>query len=147
MSASRRTFCTGSVPALLGFVELFQSMHAAATPAELQSFTTTFESMKAQNHGASTFRAICDGTTATGVRAEVHETQLESGAEPHPPHRHKHEEFLLIMKGTVETTIDGKSATLTPGSVGFWSSMSLHHLRNIGPDTAQYFVVSIGNDA
>ncbi len=103
--------------------------------------------MKAQDHGASTFRPIADGITAAGTRVEVHETQLQPGAEPHPPHRHKHEEFLLMVNGEVEVTIDGQSTVLTAGSAGFWKSNSLHHARNVGQDVAQYFVVSVGEDA
>ena len=146
MPPSRRTFCTAS--ALLGLTELLRSTNAAAAPDQpLQSFTDIFENLKPQVHPNTTFRPICDGQTASGAHVEVHETTLNPGAEPHPPHRHKHEEFLLLMKGRIETTIDGASATLTPGSVGFWKSMSLHHLRNTGPDAAQYFIVSIGTDA
>ncbi len=148
MSASRRSFCAVSIPALLAIAECLQATEAQATPGEpLQSFTKPFRDMQAQTHGASTYRGICDGLTASGARVEVHETELQAGAEPHPPHRHKHEEFILIVKGNIEVTIDGKTSTLTGGSASFWKSMALHHMRNIGQDVAQYFVVAIGTDA
>ena len=148
MVSTRRLFCAGSAPGLLGLAGLFDCTPAEAdTAAPLNSFTAVFENLKVQDHGTSTFRAICDGETAAGARVEVHETQLQPGAEPHPPHRHKHEEFLLLMKGQLEVTIDGVSSTLTPGSVGFWKTMSLHHARNTGSAIAQYFIVSVGTDA
>jgi uncharacterized cupin superfamily protein len=147
MTASRRSFCAGSIPAFLALAECLQATEAQAELGQsLQSFTEPFEDMKAQTHGSSTYRSICDGITAVGARVEVHETQLNPGAEPHPPHRHKHEEFILIVKGRILVDIDGKSATLTPGSAIFWKTMALHHMRNIGDDVAQYFVVSIGTD-
>ncbi len=148
MSITRRIFCAGSAPALLGLARLLDSVQAsAAADTPLDSFTAIYANLKAQDHGTSTFRPICDGQTASGARIEIHETQLQPGAEPHPPHRHKHEEFLLLMKGQLEVTIDGVSSTLTPGSVGFWKTMSLHHARNTGTELAQYFIVSVGTDA
>ncbi len=148
MSASRRTFCAGSFPAMLGLTQLLSITDArAATSQPLQSFIAPFADMKVHENASTTIRPIADGQTAEGAHIEVHETQLNPGAEPHPPHRHKHEEFLLLMKGQIEVTVDGETSTLTPGSVGFWKSMSLHHLRNTGSEIAQYFIVGLGNDA
>ena len=148
MSASRRTFCAASVPAAFSLVTLLSASRAkAAVSQPLQSFIMPFAAMKAHENTSTAIRPIADGQTAEGAHVEVHETQLNPGAEPHPPHRHKHEEFLLLMKGQIEVTVDGETSTLTPGSVGFWKSMSLHHLRNTGPEIAQYFIVGFGNDA
>jgi len=148
MSASRRTFCVGSVPAVLGLAKLLSATKAKAAPSgPLQSFVAPFADMKTHSNVNTIIRPIADGQTAEGAHVEVHETQLNPGAEPHPPHRHKHEEFLLLMKGQIEVTVDGNTSTLTPGSVGFWKAMSLHHLRNTGSEIAQYFIVGLGNDA
>ena len=113
----------------------------------LGSFEINFDEMHAQDHGSSTFRPICDGITASGTRLEVHETTLNPGAEPHPPHQHKHEEFLIMVKGRVEVTVDGMSKVVTPGAVSFWKSMSLHHAKNVGQEVAQYVIVSVGTDS
>ncbi len=148
MSISRRIFCAGSIPAALVLARLLPAadLQAAQSPP-LQSFIAPFADMKIHSNASTAIRPIADGQTAEGAHVEVHETQLNPGAEPHPPHRHKHEEFLLLMKGQIEVTVDGETSTLTPGSVGFWKSMSLHHLRNTGPEVAQYFIVGLGNDA
>ncbi len=143
MPPSRREFCTGSLPALLA-LSASSRESLAETTQPLQSFVRTFAEMQPRVGAASTMRPVVQGTTATGDPVEVHETQLNPGAEPHPPHRHKHEEFILLMKGTLQATVDGRSSTLTPGSVGFWQSMALHHLQNIGPEVAQYFIVAFG---
>jgi quercetin dioxygenase-like cupin family protein len=50
-----------------------------------------------------------DGVTHTGEHLEVHETTLAPGGSPHPPHRHKHEELFLIIKGSLAVTIEGKT--------------------------------------
>jgi mannose-6-phosphate isomerase-like protein (cupin superfamily) len=75
----------------------------------------------------------------------VHETILAPGSEPHPPHRHEHEELFLLMKGSVAVTIDGKTTTIGPGSAAFVHSNELHGVRNPGPEKAQYFVVAVGS--
>ena len=145
MPTNRRTFCATSAASLLAFLAA-QESHAAEVGKPLDSFAKPFDSLTPKSTGSNTFRAICDGTTAVGARVEIHETTLAPGAEPHPAHRHKHEEFLLMVKGQVEITVDGQSSTLGPGGCGFWKSMSLHHARNTGTEPAQYFIVSVGND-
>ncbi len=145
MNDSRRTFCAASLPALL---TVLAAREALAAPAPtLDSFALPFAQMKEQGHGPSTFRAITNGVTASGEHIEIHETELQPGASPHPAHRHKHEEFMLIVKGNLEVTIDGTSTVLNSGSAAFMKSNSLHHVRNAGQDIVQYFVVGTGMDA
>ncbi len=141
MSASRRAFCASALPAL---ALLARANSAGSEP--LHSFTKNFADLPVHPGTATTIRPIADGRLADGGHMEVHETTLNAGAEPHPPHRHKHEDLLLLGSGTVEVTIDGATSTLTPGSAGFWQSMALHHLRNPGPDPAQYFIVALGTE-
>jgi quercetin dioxygenase-like cupin family protein len=74
----------------------------------------------------------------------MHETELRPGSAPHPPHRHKHSEFWLVRKGTVEITIKGKPNKLGPGSAAFAASNDEHGIKNVGDVVASYFVVAIG---
>ncbi len=146
MPASRRSFCAGSLPALLALAASAREGRADAKEP-LQSFVRPFAEMQPHVGAATTMRPVVEGYSAEGTRLEVHETLLNPGAEPHPPHRHKHEEFVLLMKGNLQATIDGKTESLTPGSVAFWKSMSLHGLHNPGPEPAQYFIVAFGGEA
>lgn len=144
MNGSRRVFCMSAAPALLAAL----ARKAEAEPLQpLPSFTKRFADLPVHAGAAAAIRPIAEGRLADGGQMEIHETTLNAGAEPHPPHRHKHEELLLLMSGTVEVTIDGATTTLTPGSVGFWQSMALHHLRNPGPEPAQYFIVALGAES
>jgi quercetin dioxygenase-like cupin family protein len=116
----------------------------AADGLALNSFVKPYSDLPVKQNGQNESRAILEGVTHSGDHLEVHETALAAGSEPHPPHRHEHEELFLLMKGTVAVTIDGKTTVIGPGSAAFVHSNELHGVRNPGPDEAQYFVVATG---
>jgi mannose-6-phosphate isomerase-like protein (cupin superfamily) len=123
----------------------------AATPAfpadspTIPSFIKPYDELPIKQNGPNQSRPILDGLTHTGYHLEVHETTLASGSEPHPPHRHEHEEFFLIAQGQLEVTIAGKTAVVGPGGAAFVRSNELHGVHNPGPGPSQYFVVATGS--
>lgn len=88
-------------------------------------------------------RSLLDTATTTLERLEVHQTSLAPGGSPHPPHRHVHDEMMLVERGTLEVTQEGVVKNAGPGSLIFQSSNELHGLRNVGADTAVYWVIAI----
>src|SRR5438105_4737219 len=120
---------------------------AAATAAGqdqkklLPTKTFKFEDLPVKVNGQNKSRAVLNGETHLGYAIELHMTELGPGQAPHPPHKHVHEEMLLLQSGTLETTINGQMATLTPGSIAYLASNDLHGWRNPGPERAQYFVI------
>jgi mannose-6-phosphate isomerase-like protein (cupin superfamily) len=138
---SRRELCL-ALPAALAAV----SAAAAAEKERLTSKVYPFDKLREQKSGKNGFWPVLDGLTHEGVPLEVHETELAPGSMPHPPHRHGHEEMFLIREGAPTLTINGKSARLGPGSVGFVASNDLHGIRNSGSAPARYFVIAIGHD-
>ena len=98
MALSRRDCGLLLLPALLARVQT-----ARATP--LKSRAYNFEELSVRASGANSVRAVLEGETHEGLPVELHETQLAPGGQPHPPHRHVHEEVFLIREGTVEVTI------------------------------------------
>jgi mannose-6-phosphate isomerase-like protein (cupin superfamily) len=122
----------------------------AAAPQEnsLPSATYHFDKLPVHkmNSGAER-RDILTGRLATGESLETHETTLQPGGMPHPPHHHVHSEMWLIREGALELTVNGKSYQLGPGSVGFVHSNDEHGVKNIGTTPATYFVVAVGPGA
>ena len=113
---------------------------AKAQKATLPSKTYRFEDLVKKGNS----RAVFDGLTHTGYHIDLHETELPPGMAPHAPHRHAHEEIIMIREGTLEATIEGKSSTVGPGGVIYAASNDLHGMKNVGTTTAQYFVIALG---
>lgn len=128
---------------------LLAALMASAGKAQnssLASATYKYEDLGVRTNGANHSRAFFNGQTHTGVKLELHETELPPGGAPHPPHHHLHEEMILIREGTMEVTISGRKSTLGPGGVAYVASNEEHGWRNIGTTSAQYFVLAVGSD-
>ncbi len=98
---------------------------------------------KSENGGWS--RAITHGTLPTGEFMELHETMLPPGKMPHPPHKHRNSEFLLIRQGKLEYENEGKPEPVEAGDIIYSASNRMHGLKNVGDVNALYFVVSISH--
>lgn len=107
-----------------------------------------FDKLKAKpssNGGES--RAVVEGNLTTGEHVEVHMSALPPGKMPHPPHRHKNSEFILIREGEIDYLTDGRTERVGPGDIIFNASMKPHGMKNVGTSMARYFVVSVGEKA
>ena len=136
MNKSRRDL------ALLAFVAA--KAVSAADRKALPSATYKFEDLKVKQTGDNRGRDVFDGLTHTGHQIDIHETELAPGLAPHAPHRHSHEEIVMLREGTLEVSIEGKVTTITPGSVVYVASNEFHGWKNSGTTRAHYFVMAIG---
>ena len=145
MSMTRRELCS-MLPAVL-IPAIQASGGSAGQDISLLSAMYPFEKLAVRAAGNAEYRDVLKGKLPTGESLEVHETTLQPGAAPHPPHRHPHSEMWLIREGTVEITVNGVKSQLGPGSVGFVESNDEHGIKNAGKGPATYFVVAVGPGA
>jgi len=145
MSVSRREWCS-MIPAVV-IPAILCSEASAQEDKSLPSAMYPFEKLPVHASNGTEGRHVLKGKLATGESLEVHETTLQPGGAPHPPHHHLHSEMWLIREGTVEITVNGTSYQLGPGGVGFVHSNDVHGIKNAGTTPALYFVVAIGPGA
>jgi quercetin dioxygenase-like cupin family protein len=81
--------------------------------------------------------------THAGFKIECHETVLGAGLETHPPHKHEHEEIMIVVEGTVEANLNGVKQTVQPGSVVVFGSNQMHNARNAGSTPSRYYIVEL----
>ncbi|HYL74700.1 MAG TPA: cupin domain-containing protein [Bryobacteraceae bacterium] len=123
---------------------------AAAATAQAQksgavlSKAFVYEDLPVKVNGANKQRAVLKGDTHSGYPIELHLTELGPGQAPHPPHKHVHEEMLMLQDGVLDVTINGQVTHLTAGSIAYVASNEEHGWRNPGPGRAQYFVIALG---
>ncbi len=131
---------------LLFSLAAIAATRVAAQEKALASAAYRFEDLPVRKNpnGKTVSRAVLDGETHDGFAVEAHETTLSPGAEPHPPHRHVHEEMFLLREGAIDITISGRTTRLGPGAVAFVASNEEHGVRNTATEPAQYFVVALG---
>jgi len=112
----------------------------------LPSGIFAYEQLTVQKNSTTEIRQMLTGPTHSGYRIDLHETALAVGEMPHAPHKHVHEELLLIREGTVEVTMGGKTTRVGPGSAVYIASNEEHGWKNVGTTPAKYFVMALGED-
>lgn len=93
--------------------------------------------------GAPTHQ-ILEGRIPDSEVIELHETTLDPGQAPHPPHKHPHAELLMMRQGTIEFVSDSAPVRVTAGGAAYCAPNQMHGFRNVGEGQAVYFVLKIG---
>ena len=118
---------------------------AAIAPAALKQtmHSTVFEwttaDTKPNNWGA--VRQVVRNPTPTLDELEIHISTLNVGQSPHEPHKHVHEELLIVKEGTLETFQSGETRRVGPGGIIFQASNEQHNVKNVGEAPAVYYVI------
>jgi quercetin dioxygenase-like cupin family protein len=93
-------------------------------------------------------REFLRGAEHSGFGLEVHETVLGAGVQTHAPHKHVHEEIIVLVEGTLEALLETKTQVAEAGSVIYLASDQMHSVRNAGSTPCRYYVVELrGNGA
>ena len=112
----------------------------------LASRAYEFEDRPVKVNGQNRSRDEFNGKNHAGIPLDLHITELGPGQAPHAPHRHLHEEVVMLRTGLMDVTIEGKVTRVTAGSVVYVNSNEEHGWKNPGPERAQYFVMAIGRE-
>ena len=115
----------------------------AQAPAPLRSTVFPADSARSRKTGATIQRSLVDTVTATFSKLEMHESTIQAGTVPHPPHRHGHEEMILVRSGVIEVFFGPETHKAGPGDVVFMASNEMHGIRNPGPGPATYLVMRL----
>lgn len=140
MIGSRREFCF-VLPGVLG------SSHTLADPKNtLPSKIYHFGDLPVRNAGALVYRGILEGMIFEGCHISLHESDLAPNSMPHPPHRHRHEEMVFVVEGTLEFTVNRKKTRAGEGSVLYVGANDEHGIFNPESTHAKYFVLALGSE-
>ena len=139
MSSSRREFN-------LLIAALAAAANAPAQNEILPAKAFRFEALPETAGATTRIRQMLKGETHSGFLIDLHVTELAAGQMPHAPHRHVHEELVMIREGELEVTIAGRTSRLGAGSAAYLASNVEHGWKNIGTTPARYFVLALGTD-
>jgi quercetin dioxygenase-like cupin family protein len=125
------------------------AIDSKAQTAAIASKAYRFDDMAVKaggTDGANKTRSILKGVLHSGFALEVHETELPAGGSPHAPHRHLHEEMIVVLEGSVDFTVNGATTRLDPGSAAIAASNDLHGVSNGSAARCRYVVFALGED-
>jgi quercetin dioxygenase-like cupin family protein len=92
-------------------------------------------------------REFFHGTNHSGFDLQMHETVLGPGIQTHAPHKHEHEEIVIVLEGTMEAWLEGKTELAEAGSVVYFGSNQMHSSRNAGQVPCRYYVIELRGKA
>jgi len=113
----------------------------AAQRAVMHSTVFEWTSGETTANAWGSVRQVTRNPTPTLEELEIHISTLDPGKSPHEPHRHPHEELLIIKEGTLATFQNGETRRVGPGGIIFQASNELHNVTNVGPARAVYYVI------
>lgn len=114
----------------------------ASQPAALASGVYDWTAIPMQATASGQRRQFLRGATATLDELAMHATTLNPGQQAHDPHRHAHEEMIVLKEGTLEALVNDRTIPMPAGSVLFIAPNDLHGVRNAGDTPATYFVIT-----
>src|SRR6185437_7627688 len=92
----------------------------------MHSCVFNWADLKATQTKMGESRRVFDAPTPILTEFECHITTLNPGEAPHPPHRHAHEELMIIKEGTLAALQGDKTNIVTAGGIIFEASNELH---------------------
>jgi XRE family transcriptional regulator, regulator of sulfur utilization len=114
---------------------------ARSDKALMQSSAYDWNAIEAKPTKVGARRQFFQSPTATLDELECHVTTVNPGEAPHAAHKHADEELVIVKEGILESTFNGQTRRLGPGSVIFLAANEMHGFRNAGQTPATYHVI------
>lgn len=112
----------------------------AVADEKLRTKVVTEDQTHITQYDGSYFKTYFYGRTATSINTIAGIAVIEPNNEIHPPHKHKEDEFLMIIEGNGEWFINGEKFEAKPGDMLYAAPDDIHGLFNSG-DTPLKFVI------
>lgn len=104
----------------------------AASAPHLPDQVIEASSAKISHETFGDLRVFFEGSTAQMKSVTAGSLMLHPGMEPHPPHQHPEEEFMVVTEGTGEILVGGKKVKVGPGAMMYCEANRLHGVKNTG---------------
>ena len=104
----------------------------AAGEPQLADALTDENQAKLTHEPFGDLRIYFSGSTGQLRSMTAGSLRLKPGMEPHPPHQHPEEEFVVVTEGHGEILVDGKVHQAGPGSMMYAGGDRLHGIKNTG---------------
>jgi mannose-6-phosphate isomerase-like protein (cupin superfamily) len=114
------------------------SMPGAAA-SKLPDGTMDEKGAKLTRESFGDLRIYYDGPTEQLKSMTSGSLRLNPGMEPHPPHKHPEEEFMLITEGSGEMKVNGKLTKVGPGMMMYCGANKLHGITNTGKSPLLFY--------
>lgn len=113
---------------------------AAPPPSKIVYRRSELAEISGQAKGIS-FREVAAGRPGRALQLLVE--RYEPGCDTGPEcYQHEAEEAGVVLKGTLELTVDGQSYQLKPGDAYYFDSRRPHRFRNLGKVAAEAISVN-----
>jgi Cupin domain len=156
MTWSRRDACTAlvSLIAMPAVASEVQASVPTAAAGALPGKVYVFDQLKPHSEKSMSpdappivLRDLFKGSLQGGLPITLHESVLGPfGIPSHPPHKHRHEEMIMLIEGTLDFNLNGVVTRGGPGSVMYSGPWDLHGITNPVAADAKYFVMELGNE-
>ncbi|WP_426357708.1 cupin domain-containing protein [Pseudocolwellia sp. HL-MZ19] len=121
-------------------VKTGEIQRSTATNKNIQSGIVSFENTHKTPYEASVFHTYFYGETIGTKDTIVGLAVIEANNEIHPPHQHAEEEYLYIVEGSGEWTLNGVKTPAKKGDVLYVAPWDVHGIFNTGKVPMKFFI-------
>ena len=122
---------------MVPFALLAQAGGAANAP--LANTVVDARSARFSREAFGDLRIYFEGPTGQVKSMTAGSLLLKPGMQPHPPHQHPEEEFMVITEGTGQIMVDGKTTKVGPGSMMYCAGGKTHGIVNTGSSPLLFY--------